>query len=84
LPEGKIARCGVGAYAKQNPNATFEFLSKTEDMFYDLTKDDGRDFGEWKQKYPLEGCNYCTMWKNKFVPWKNSKNNKKPNNKKFL
>lgn len=77
LPEGKIARCGVGAYAKKNPNATFEFLSKTEDMFYDLTKDNGRDFGEWKTKYPLESCNYCSVWKKNWVSWKNSKNTNK-------
>lgn len=69
LANGKLSRCGVGAYAYKNPSATSEFLNATEDMFYDLTKDDGRDFKAWKEKYPLEACKFCTMWKSRWVPW---------------
>lgn len=71
LPNGKLARCGVGAYAHKNPSVTSEFLEDQQDMFYDLTKDDGRDFKIWKEKYPLKSCNFCTMWKEKWVPWQN-------------
>lgn len=72
LVDGKLARCGVGAYAKANPSATKEFLtSSNSDMFYDLSKDNGRDFKKWKEKYPLEACKFCTMWKKNMVPWQN-------------
>lgn len=75
LPSGKLARCGVGAYAHKNPTVTAEFLDSNEDMFYDLTVDDGRDFKIWKEKYPLSSCNFCTMWKEKWTDWKNMKKN---------
>lgn len=75
LPNGKLARCGVGAYANKNPSVTAEFLNNNDDMFYDLTIDDGRDFKLWKEKYPLNSCNFCTMWKENLVDWKNTKKN---------
>jgi hypothetical protein len=73
LPDGRLARCGVGAYAHKNPAVTEEFLRGANDMFYDLSVDDGRDFKSWKQKYPLEGCKFCSMWKVNLVPWQNVK-----------
>ena len=69
MPDGRLARCGVGAYADKNPEATKEFLNNLDDLFYDLTIDDGKSFEEWKTKFPLRSCDYCTMWKNKSIPW---------------
>jgi organic radical activating enzyme len=78
LADGRLARCGVGAYANKNPGVTEQFSNSSQDMFYDLSKDNGRDFGKWKKKYPLEGCKYCTMWKKSMVPWQNIKKSEVP------
>ena len=76
LADGRLARCGVGAYSRKNPGVTEQFTNSSDDMFYDLSKEDGRDFKYWKTKYPLEGCKYCTMWKKKMVPWQNVRHQK--------
>lgn len=72
LPNGRLARCGVGAYANKNPNVTKEFLSDHRDMFYDLTVDDGRSFKEWKEKYPLKACYFCSHWQTNLKDWQNA------------
>jgi hypothetical protein len=72
LPNGRLARCGVGAYANKNPNVTKEFLSDNKDMFYDLTVDDGRSFKEWKEKYPLKACYFCNHWQTNLKDWQNA------------
>jgi hypothetical protein len=71
LADGRMARCGVGAFAWMNPTVTREFLD-AEDMFYDL-KEPCEDFWLWRKRWPLKACSYCTQFANNHVKWEYAK-----------
>jgi len=71
LADGRMARCGVGAFAKMNPSVTQEFMD-AGDMFYDL-KDPREDFWLWRKRWPLKSCSFCTQFKNNSVAWEYTK-----------
>lgn len=71
LEDGRMARCGVGAFAWMNPTVTREFLS-AGDMFYDL-KEPCEDFWLWRKRWPLRACSYCTQFANNSAKWEYAK-----------
>lgn len=71
LADGRMARCGIGAFAHMNPTVTPEFLY-AGDMFYNL-KDPCEDFWMWRKRWPLRACSYCTQFVNKSVSWEYAK-----------
>ncbi|WP_084712787.1 radical SAM protein [Alkalidesulfovibrio alkalitolerans] len=68
MADGRLARCGPGAYAHLHPDAPREFC-ESKDMFYDL-KSDKRDFWHWKHQWPLDACAYCNHFQAIKSPWK--------------
>ncbi len=67
LADGRMARCGIGAFARWNPSVTREFL-EAGDMFYDL-KNPHEDFWLWRKRWPLRSCSYCTLFANNHMAW---------------
>lgn len=70
LSDGRLARCATAAYADKNPLSTKEFLENRKDIFFDI-ENDKRSILEWRYKWPMDACNYCTMWECKESKWKN-------------
>lgn len=68
LPDGTMARCGVGAFAGSNPNVSKAFLD-SKHMFYDL-KTGLKDFWHWRRRWPLDACDYCTSYRWDQSRWK--------------
>jgi hypothetical protein len=68
LPDGRLARCGPGAFAHLTPHATKQFLLGRDDLFYDLKKNPG-DFWMWRRRWPLNACQFCTHFTHKTKPW---------------
>jgi hypothetical protein len=69
LPDGRLARCGPGAFADLSPHVSKAFLQHRGDIFYDLKSDTG-DFWMWRRRWPLEACRYCTHFTRKTKPWR--------------
>jgi hypothetical protein len=67
LADGRLARCGVGAYAHWNPKVSQAFLA-AEDLFFDL-KHPKEDFWLWRKRYPLNVCQFCGHFQAKRIPW---------------
>lgn len=68
LADGRMARCGPGAYAHLDHSICPEFTG-SNDMFYDL-KTDNSDFWMWRKRWPLDACKHCTHFKATTVRWK--------------
>ncbi len=67
LIDGRLSRCATGAFADTNPNVTEQFLKNRNNMFFDLYKDE--NIAAWREKWPLDSCSYCTLWKEDKVQW---------------
>lgn len=68
LPDGRLARCGVGGYAGFHPQVTPQFLNAGH-MFFDL-KEPAEEFLLWRKRYPLDACSYCTHHQGLFAKWR--------------
>jgi hypothetical protein len=63
LSDGRLCRCPTAAHACDNPKVTKEFLEESKsDIFYDL-KEDKSSISEWRKKFPMKACGFCTAWK---------------------
>lgn len=82
LSDGRLARCATAAYADKNPLATRQFLDNRKDIFFDI-ENDTRSISEWRYKWPMDACQYCTMWKCKESMWKNDPSIRKTPKKLF-
>jgi len=67
LINGRLARCPVGAFGNIDSTVTEEFLKNRNNVFFDLYGDG--DIKEWREKWPLDSCSYCTLWKDDKVQW---------------
>ncbi|MGE4296806.1 MAG: radical SAM protein [Desulfovibrionaceae bacterium] len=72
LPDGRLGRCGVGAFAHCNPRATPQFLA-CKDVFYDLATFDPKTFWMWRKQWPMDACAYCTNFQSTPVGWEYEK-----------
>ena len=70
LADGRLTRCATAGYADKNPLATKAFLENRKDIFFDV-KNEERSISEWRNKWPLDACSYCTMWKENKTKWAN-------------
>lgn len=68
LADGRLARCGPGAFARFRPGMPRAFLD-SRDMFFDPA-DPRQDFLFWMNKYPLDACSHCTAHLGRTGPWK--------------
>lgn len=68
---GILWRCPTVSRAIDNVMAGKGILdARSKDAWYDLKKDDGKDFGDWVRRYPFEACGYCTVWEDRWIPWR--------------
>jgi len=71
--DGRIWRCAMVCRAEDSPSANKEVLEARENDSYNLRRDDGCDFGEWKKRYPFNTCNYCKSWRrDDLIPWESN------------
>ncbi|WP_428566231.1 MAG: radical SAM protein [Solidesulfovibrio sp. DCME] len=68
LADGRMGRCGPGAFAHLHPNIPEPFRN-SKDMFYDL-KTSRDDFWHWRMRWPLDACRYCNHFRSIRSPWK--------------
>lgn len=69
LPDGRLARCGPGAYMHFKDDLPRAFR-ESEHMFYDLTKYERYEFAFWRARYPLDACSHCGLSRVERTAWK--------------
>lgn len=75
LPNMVMGRCGAGAYAHLAPaNHLSDAFLANKHMLYDLRKFNLHSFLLWRNRYPLDACQYCSFAKKmQHTNWKTEK-----------